>query len=98
MSLTPRLRSCILLCTALCIVLISTLMTAETVPLQRVVELALSHSTTTAMSAAEEQRALASYREVHDHYLPSLTVGSGLGATWGFPLSLEGLAPSIINT
>ena len=29
--------------------------------------------------------------------MPSLTVGSGLGATWGYPLSLEGSAPSIVN-
>ncbi len=73
-------------------------MAAEPVPLRRVVELALSHSTTAAMSVADEQRAFASYGEARDHYLPSLTVGSGLGATWGYPLSLEGSAPSIVNT
>lgn len=71
---------------------------AESLPLRRVVELALAHSTTTATSVAEEQRAFASYNEARDHYLPSLTVGSGLGATWGYPLSLEGSAPSIVNT
>ncbi len=98
MSLRSHLRFCILFLTGLCSILISTLMAAESVPLKHMVELALSHSTTTAMSGAEEQRAFASYHEIRNHYLPSLTVGSGLGATWGYPLSLEGSAPSIVNT
>ncbi len=97
MSTASRLRFSILLLAGFCLVLISTLMPAEPVPLRRAVELALSHSTTTAMSAAEEQRAFASYNELRDHYVPSLTAGSGLGATWGYPLSLEGSAPSIVN-
>jgi len=71
---------------------------AERVPLQRMVELALSHGTSIAAADAAAQRAYASYRETRDQYLPTVAVGSGLGATWGFPLSLEGLAPSIINT
>jgi outer membrane protein TolC len=98
MSLASRLRFCIFLLAGVCSTLISTLMAGEPVPLRHVVELALIHSATTAMSAAEEQRAFASYNEAHNHYLPSLTVGSGLGETWGYPLSLEGSAPSIINT
>jgi outer membrane protein TolC len=97
MNFASRLRLCVPLLTGLCCVLISTQAPAEPVPLRRVVELALGHSTTTAMSSAEEQRAFASYGEAHDRYLPSLTVGSGLGETWGYPLSLEGSAPSIIN-
>jgi outer membrane protein TolC len=70
---------------------------AAPVPLKRAVELALSHSTTTASANASEQRAFASYRESKDQYLPQLVVGSGLGATWGYPLTLEGSAPSIVN-
>ncbi|HTA24427.1 MAG TPA: TolC family protein [Terriglobales bacterium] len=91
-------RCCILFLAGFCCVLINGPLTAESVPLRRVVELALLHSTTTAMSVAQEQRAFASYNEARDHYLPSVTVGSGLGATWGYPLSLEGSAPSIVNT
>jgi len=80
------------------LVLHSTLLAAETVPLKRVVELALGHSTTGAAADAAAQHAFASYRATRDQYLPALMVGSGLGATWGFPLSLEGSAPSIVNT
>jgi len=76
----------------------SALLAAEPVPLKRVVELALSHGTTGEAADAAAQRAFASYRASRNQYLPTLMVGSGLGATWGFPLSLEGSAPSIVNT
>src|SRR5690242_5794303 len=70
---------------------------AEAVPLKRVVELALAHSSTSVAAAADEQRAIANYREARNQYLPQFTVGSGLGASYGFPLTLEGSAPSIVN-
>jgi outer membrane protein TolC len=70
---------------------------AEPLPLKRVVELALAHSTVTAAANADEQRVIASYREARNQYIPQLVVGSGLGKSWGFPLSLEGSAPSILN-
>jgi outer membrane protein TolC len=70
---------------------------AEPLPLKRAVELALAHSTTTAIAAADEQRAYAAYRELRNNYLPQAAVGSGLGKSWGFPLSLEGAAPSLVN-
>jgi len=76
----------------------SALTQAESIPLKRVVELALSHSSTVASADAAQQRAFSSYQEMRAHYFPSLVVGSGLGATWGYPLSLEGSAPSIVNT
>jgi len=37
------------------------------------------------------------YEEVKNHYLPQLTAGSGLGYSYGFPLTLEGSAPSVAN-
>lgn len=70
---------------------------ADPLPLQRVVELALSHSTVTAAAGADRQRAYSSYLEARDQYIPQATIGSGLGKTWGYPLSLEGSAPSIVN-
>ena len=71
---------------------------AEQVPLKRAVELALAHSTTMEVSHIDEQRAFASYHEVRNQYLPQLAIGSGLGKSYGYPLSLEGSAPSIVNT
>src|SRR5438093_1151647 len=73
------------------------MLSAEPLPLKRAVALALSHSTTSVSAELEQQRALASYHEARNQYLPTVVVGAGLGASWGFPLSLEGSAPSIFN-
>ena len=73
-------------------------LSAEQLPLKRAVELALAHSTTMQASHIDEQHAFASYREARNQYLPQMTLGSGLGKSYGYPLSLEGSAPSIINT
>jgi outer membrane protein len=70
---------------------------AEPLTLKRAVELALGHSTASGTAAADEQHAYASYREVRNQYVPQFVLGSGLGASWGFPLSLEGAAPSLVN-
>lgn len=70
---------------------------AEPLPLKRAVELALSHSTVTGIAAADTQHAYSAYRESRNNYVPQLVIGSGLGKSWGFPLTLEGSAPSIFN-
>ncbi|MGH9643983.1 MAG: TolC family protein, partial [Terriglobales bacterium] len=69
----------------------------EPLSLKRAVQLALTHSPAAAEANADNQRAFASYREAKGQYLPQLTVGSGLGDSWGYPLSLEGSAPSLVN-
>ena len=65
--------------------------------LKHAVELALAHSPAAIQALADEQKALDSFRESRSNYIPQVTVGSGLGASWGYPLSLEGAAPSIVN-
>ncbi len=60
-------------------------------------ELALTHSPLAAQTNADEQRAFASMQEARYQYIPQVTVGSGLGDSWGYPLSLEGSAPSLFN-
>src|SRR5713226_1622083 len=70
---------------------------AEPLPLKRAVELALSHSTTAGVASTDEQRAFASYREARNQFIPQFIVGSGLGKSWGFPLSMEGSAPALVN-
>jgi outer membrane protein TolC len=86
-----------LLCLLSAIVLSSIPSNAEPVPLKRVVELALSHAAGAAMAAADEQRASGAYRELHNSYIPQITAGAGLGYSYGFPLSLEGAAPSLFS-
>jgi outer membrane protein TolC len=70
---------------------------AQTVSLRQAVQLAVQHATGIGISAAEQQRASASYRELRNSYIPQLNVGAGIGYTDGFPLSLEGSAPSLVN-
>lgn len=70
---------------------------AEPLPFRRAIELALRHASGVAVAAAERTRAREAYQELRNMYLPQVIIGSGLGATAGFPLSLEGSAPSILN-
>lgn len=87
----------LLLCVTIVLTILSSSLRAEPLPLKRAVELALSHSTVAAIAGADQQHALDSYLEARNSYFPQMIVGSGLGATWGYPLSLEGSAPSIVN-
>jgi len=70
---------------------------AEPLTLKRAVQLALTHSPMAGEAIADEQRAFASMREARNQYIPQVNVGSGLGDSWGYPLSLEGTAPSLVN-
>ena len=70
---------------------------AEPLTMRHAVELALQHANGIAMSAADEQHASASYRELRNSYIPQLNAGAGIGWSDGFPLSLEGAAPSLFN-
>jgi outer membrane protein TolC len=93
----PSSRGALTLCWILVLVFLPNFLFAEPVSLKRVVELALSHATSAAIATADEQHATASYRELVDNYIPQLSFGAGLGYSYGFPLSLEGNAPSLFN-
>jgi outer membrane protein TolC len=82
---------------AFAILLFPSSLLAEPVTLHHAVELALQHATGIAITAADQQHASASYRELRNSYIPQLTAGAGIGWSDGFPLSLEGAAPSLFN-
>lgn len=67
------------------------------VTFRQAIELALQHSGVMGIAAVNQWRSHKAYLEARDHYLPQLTVGSGLGYSYGFPLTLEGSAPSVVN-
>ena len=79
------------------IIFLSPCAAAEPLTLKHAVELALTHSPAAGQTSADQQRAYESFREARNQYMPQLTVGSGLGDSWGYPLSLEGSAPSLVN-
>src|SRR5580698_6707471 len=70
---------------------------AEPVTLRQAVELALQHATSLGVASADQQHFSASYRELRNSYIPQLIAGAGIGWSDGFPLSLEGAAPSLFN-
>lgn len=79
------------------LVLLPASLLAEPVTLRQAVELALKHATGMSIAADDQQHAAASYRELRNSYIPQLNAGAGIGWSDGFPLSLEGSAPSLFN-
>jgi outer membrane protein TolC len=69
----------------------------ETLTFQKALDLATGHSPNVGIAMADQMKAHSSYQEARRAYVPAVALGSGLGASWGFPLTLEGSAPSIFN-
>ena len=76
---------------------LSSLSFAEQLSFKRAIELALRNSAASVIADADEKKAKAGYLEMRNQYLPQMTLGSGIAYSNGFPLSIEGAAPSIIN-
>ena len=70
---------------------------APPITFHNAIDLALEHSGVMGIAAINQWRARKAYEEVRANYIPQLTVGSGLGYSYGFPLTLEGSAPSVVN-
>ena len=64
---------------------------------QTAIELALKNSAATGLSQADLLRAETTVKQGRDAFKPQTVFGAGIGASYGFPLSLEGAAPSIFN-
>lgn len=70
---------------------------AGPIPFRIAVELALQNSGVMGIAAINQWRARKAYEEMRANYIPQITIGSGLGYSYGFPLTLEGSAPSVVN-
>ena len=66
-------------------------------PFRTAIELALKNSAASGIARADADRARAGYLQTRDLFFPQVTVGSGLAFSYGFPLSIEGSAPSIFD-
>ncbi len=93
----PRLPRMNLFALFTALLIVSTRVEAEPLPLERAIRLALAHGTSSAIADAEVQRAFASYRELRNNFVPQIVGGSGLGYTYGYPLSIEGSPPALFN-
>ena len=83
----------------LCVTVVLTSLSgsAESLPFERAIQLAVSRSTEMAIAETDVSRAIAAYREARSAYIPQLVIGSNAGYAYGFPLSLEGAAPTLFN-
>ena len=80
-------------------VLLATLARAETHPmtLRQAVEAALRQNPDVFLAHMEEDKARAGIRIAREHFIPRVVFGSGLAYSDGFPMSIEGSAPSVIQ-
>ena len=69
----------------------------RTMTLREAVEQALKQNPDVLMAAFEEEKARQAVRLARDPFTPRITVGSGLAYTNGFPMSMEGAAPSLVQ-
>ena len=67
------------------------------IPFRNAIDKALENSGVMGIATINQWRARKAYEELRANYIPQVTVGSGLGYSYGFPLTLEGSAPSVIN-
>jgi outer membrane protein TolC len=66
-------------------------------PFRTAIELALRNSANSGVARADLDRAQATVSQARNLFVPSMSVGAALGYSHGFPLSLEGSAPSLFN-
>src|SRR5512132_1421927 len=69
----------------------------RTMTLPEAVDTALKQNPDIAIARLDEQKAIEAVRIARDPFTPRITVGSGLAYSSGFPMSIEGSAPSIVQ-
>jgi outer membrane protein len=69
----------------------------HTLTLKQTLDRALSLNPDIALARLDEQKAVQGIRLAKDPFAPKVTVGSGLAYSSGFPLSIEGSAPSLVQ-
>lgn len=65
--------------------------------LRQAVDIALKQNLDVAMARLEEAKAQAAVRVARDPFTPKVYAGSGAAKVWGYPSSIEGAAPSIVQ-
>ena len=65
--------------------------------LRQAVDMALKQNPDLVLARLDEQKAQAGIRVAKDPFVPKVNAGSGAAKTWGYPSSIDGAAPSIIQ-
>jgi outer membrane protein TolC len=81
------------------LLLIPAILLAEihTMTLRQAVETALKQNPDLTLARLDEEHARQAVRVAHDPFTPRVTIGSGLAYSNGFPMSIEGSAPSVMQ-
>jgi outer membrane protein TolC len=81
------------------IFLLATLACAEehTLTLRQALDLAARQNPDLALARLDEMKARAAVKVARDPFFPRITAGSGLAYSNGFPMSIEGSAPSVFQ-
>lgn len=66
--------------------------------LKQAVNTALKESPDIVLARLEERKARAAIEVARDPFVPKVYAGSGAAKVWGYPSSIEGAAPSIVQT
>jgi len=69
----------------------------HTMTLRQAVERALQQNPEIAMARLDEVKAREAVRVQKDPFAPHVSLGSGLAYTYGFPMSIDGAAPSVVQ-
>lgn len=69
----------------------------RTLTLRQAIDLALKENPDVIAARLDEQKAVQSIRLAKDPFTPRIGVGSGLAYSSGFPMSIDGAAPSIVQ-
>jgi outer membrane protein TolC len=69
----------------------------HTLTLPQALEIASRQNPDVALARLDEQRAQQNIKVVHDPFVPKVYAGSGLAYTYGYPNSIAGNAPSILD-
>jgi outer membrane protein TolC len=77
------------------LVLLASVVHAEPLSFRQAIELAAKRSTV--ITASDQVRAHQMYLEASRMYIPQVILGSGLAKSFGFPLSIEGSAPTAVS-
>lgn len=69
----------------------------RTLTLREAIDLALSQNPDILLARLDERKAEEAVRLARDPFIPKVVVGSGLAYSNGFPMSIEGATPSIVQ-
>ena len=70
----------------------------RTVTLGQALQLAMKQNPEVILAKLDERRAMGATKASKDPFYPKIYAGSGLAYSSGFPMSIEGSAPSIVES